>query len=145
MWQPRDRRFFPTERAWKWWNTRYADRVAGITALGDGSLTIKLFDERHSVHRVIWAMVNGIWPADIVRHRDGDKTNNRISNLFATTRVECQRSIKTSATGVPGVYVGPKSSFIVDIWVAGRSRYIGTFACIDKAKAARLAAERVYR
>jgi len=144
-WRERPQRLFPDKRSWAWWNSRYAGKPAGETRLPDGSRTIKLFDQRHQVHRVIWAMQTGRWPGDIVRHRDGDHSNNRFDNLYDTTRVECQRSIRTSATGEPGVYALKSERLVASIWVNGRTVYLGTFGTVAAARDARLAAERVYR
>jgi len=61
------------------------------THLENGYQRITISDQfgkfNAKVHRVIWIAVHGI-PADrlVVCHRDNDKTNNRIANLFLQTK-----------------------------------------------------------
>jgi len=111
----------------------------------DGGFSIRLFEQRYRTHRVIWAMQTGTWPGDIVRHRDGDRSNNRFDNLYDTTRVECQQSTRSSATGEPGVYVHRGKRYLARLWAEGRSLYLGSFGTVEEAKEARCAAERKYR
>lgn len=43
----------------------------------------------HSVHRFVYEFFNGQIPEGlVVNHKDGDKTNNRVSNLEAVTQYE---------------------------------------------------------
>ena len=57
------------------------------------------------VHRIAWLLYYGEWP-EIIDHKDGDPSNNRITNLRNCTHSENLRNTKPrkNATGVKGVY-----------------------------------------
>ena len=46
------------------------------------------------VHRVIWCMVYGTWPSDLIDHINGDRRDNRLSNLREATRAMNARNKK---------------------------------------------------
>lgn len=52
-------------------------RVVGITFQGKAGIYLQ--------HRIVFALVTGEWPAGMLDHIDGDRTNNAISNLRPCT------------------------------------------------------------
>lgn len=54
--------------------------VAG-TNHSEGYRRIVVDSKFYYAHRLAWLYVNGNWPANSIDHIDGDRSNNRISNL----------------------------------------------------------------
>jgi hypothetical protein len=57
-------------------------------------------------HRVIWLLTHGEWPNGMLDHKDGNASNNAISNLRLATNAQnqCNRVAKASSvTGLKGV------------------------------------------
>jgi len=46
-----------------------------------GRHVISVLGSRHYANRLAWLLVKGEWPRDVVRFRDGDRTNLKWSNL----------------------------------------------------------------
>jgi hypothetical protein len=92
------------------------------------------------VHRIIWAMVNGIEPEHI-DHIDGDGLNNRIENLRSVSHEQNMKNQKmhnTNTTGVAGVsYRKDSGRWRARIMNNGSSINLGTFATLEQAAAAR--------
>lgn len=106
--------------------------------------TFVLFHKRYYTHRVIWEIVNGPIPEGMcIDHIDGNGLNNRLSNLRITTLSGNQRNkriSKNSRTGITGVFHhGNGKGF--NVTCAGQ--YVGYFIDINKAAAARKAAEAI--
>ena len=99
-------------------------------------------------HRVAWAIFYGHEPIGQIDHINGDKTDNRITNLRCVTNQENSKNTKvrkTNKSGVTGVYRHSKC----DLWVAqitvdGKTHHIGSYNCIDEAKKARKQAEETF-
>ena len=104
---------------------------------------------RRPAHRLIWLYVYGEFPAGEVDHIDGDRSNNRLSNLRAVTRAvnaQNQRSAKrTNTSGLLGVSPAPRGSikrWMAQITVGGKKRYLGTFSTPEDAHEAYVAEKR---
>ncbi|WP_446719173.1 HNH endonuclease signature motif containing protein [Halocynthiibacter sp. C4] len=99
-------------------------------------------------HRVIWAMFYGRWPAKDIDHINGDRTDNRISNLRHVSRAENARNSSRSSantSGRTGVYKVKKSGkWNARIRVDGRFINLGFFKEFEAACAARAVAESKY-
>jgi len=60
--------------------TRVIGKPAGRVE-ANGYWHVKIDNVLHASHRLIWLLVYGEWPTGMIDHIDGDRTNNRISNL----------------------------------------------------------------
>ena len=112
-------------------------KVGYYVAALDGTL--------YYVHRLIWAHQTGEWP-DVIDHKDRDKTNNRWSNLRSVTDSANKHNWpmqNNNTSGVAGVWLHKQSGkWAAEIKVSGKKRYLGLFADINSAAAARAAAKR---
>lgn len=82
----------------------------------------------YAVHRLIWKMIYGV-DAKNIDHIDGDRTNNRISNLRDVTHQQNMMNRKKrcdSKNSYKGVYK-LKNSWIAEIWFMNKRYYIGSF------------------
>jgi hypothetical protein len=125
------------------WNGKYAGKHAGgMTSTGYWVVNIRCV--HHSAHHIVWRVANGYWPSEL-DHIDGDRLNNRLSNLREVTRTENQRNRGVSPshpTGVFGVTFNKKAQKWRAV-IAGRSvrKHLGLFTSFEDAVAARRAAE----
>ncbi len=97
-------------------------------------------------HRLIWFIVTGSWPADLVDHQNGVGTDNRWSNLRPATyrqNAHNRRPGKRSKTGRIGVCQDQATGkWMAHIGVNGKSLTLGRFRCFDDAVSVRCEAER---
>jgi hypothetical protein len=99
-------------------------------------------------HRLAWLYVTGEWPTGQIDHINGDKTDNRWSNLRDVDGHANQQNRKTawgpSSTGFVGVTARPHG-FVAQIRIAGKQTYIGSFRTAEAAHAAYLEAKRKHQ
>lgn len=137
-WRERPRKYFRSELDWKRWNGHYAGTKA-FTADCQGYRHGCIFGQQQRAHRVIWKLVTGEDPPADIDHEDGNRSNNRIANLFPRTRSEnCknQKVRSTNSSGVMGVHWDSRNKK----WRA--QIHIGSFDTLEAAAAARRQAER---
>jgi hypothetical protein len=126
------------------WNSRHAGKEA-LTKTVNGYRGGRLNYRYVLAHRVIWKMMTGEDPIEI-DHIDGDRQNNRWSNLRDATssdnsRNSAMRSDNTS--GVIGVVWHKRHrKWMAGTSIGGKYQFLGLFDDFDKAVAARKAAER---
>ena len=148
MWHPRPIEMFPDERTFKGWNTKYAGKEA-LTAVNDqGYRGGRIFCVCHNAHRVAWAVYHGAWPAKQIDHINGNKADNRITNLRDVSQTENLRNTVTYSTNTSGVcgvsWRKETCKWRAQITLRGKSCHLGYFADFDDAVAARKAAEVKY-
>ena len=126
------------------WNYRYAGTVAGARD-AYGYLQISLLKKRLKAHRIVWALHHGEWPPDRldIDHIDGDRTNNRPSNLRLAERAQNlhnSRAHRDNQSGYKGVCRASKKSggtgWIAQIMVRGMYQYLGRFDTAQEAAVA---------
>lgn len=78
-------------------NAHYAGKLA-FTAKNQGYHRGKIDGVHYSAHRVIWKMATGEEPASI-DHINGDRADNRLSNLRACTHAENCRNYAKKPVG----------------------------------------------
>jgi len=111
-----------------------------------GYLVIRVAGVLYLAHRLAWLYVHGQWPAGEVDHIDGDKVNNRITNLRDVPDVVNQQNIrkpkKNNRSGYLGVWETPSGTFVASVHANGRTNHLGTFADKELAHAAYVDAKR---
>ena len=81
---------------------RNTGKEAG-TIGGHGYRRVSVSGANTSSHRVMWLLHTGSLPFDMVDHIDGDKLNNKISNLRAVSRRDNGRNARRSKANKSGV------------------------------------------
>ena len=116
--------------------------VAG-TRMKRGYIHIGINRRFHYAHRLAWLYVHGSIPTDEIDHINEDKSDNRISNLrIADHGPNNIRSKARATSGAIGVYPAGDSRWQAQLQWEGTVHYLGCFATIEEAKAARDAAAR---
>lgn len=126
-------------------NARSGDVAGCLTPYG--YLVINIDGKLYMCHRLAWLYMTGGWPSDLdVDHIDGNRANNRWSNLRLATRSQnlSNRQGGKGKTGVRGVTLSPKGRYVAKIWVRYRPIHIGTYDTLEEAKRAREAAGHKY-
>lgn len=146
-WKRRDRRFFTSNRACSTWNSRYAGKPA-LVGLSKGYRTGRIFDRCVKAHRVIWALYYGEWPKGDIDHINGNRADNRVSNLRLVdhqTNCKNQRLRSNNSSGITGVYWYARGrKWVAYINVDGSMKYLGRFDVLEEAVEARAAADEKY-
>lgn len=127
---------YPAERHAKVWNSKHVGKPA-LNAMAANGYRHGVFDNvDYLQHRIIWKLAHGTDP-NFIDHLNGDRSDNRLSNLRSVTFNENMRNRKISSnntSGFPGVYFEKRSQlWIVQLEIEGRVSYVGGY--VDKADA----------
>lgn len=129
------------------WNARYAGREAG-SPHNEGYTRVSLNGTRFLAHRLAWALHYGAWPLDQIDHINGDRADNRISNLRQANNTANSRNAgvgKRNTTGVIGVcWCKNRNKWQAAITVDRITRFLGYYTDKEAAIAARKRAEEKY-
>lgn len=109
---------------------RDISKTAG-TVLGDGYKAISTTFGVIKVHRICWYLHYGYWPDNYLDHVDGDKTNNRITNLRLVTNQQNSFNSKPHKDGsskYKGVTFDKKNGkWFSRICRDGKTKFLGYF------------------
>lgn len=130
-------------KAAKHWASRFSGKQAG-SRRKDGYVMICIDGVNHMAHRIVWKITNGHDPV-YIDHIDGDKGNNRITNIRDVSHVVNMKNkslYKSNKSGVPGVEFHKRDCvWVAKIGVDGSQVQLGAFETASEAIAARIAGE----
>lgn len=134
-----------------YWKIRTSNRVklgaeAGSRVDADRAyIRIAVDGVLYYAHRLAWFYVYGEWPSKDVDHINGDKADNRISNLrdvARSTNMENWRNVvRNTKAGLLGV-TRDKTKYVAAIHCAGKAKRLGSFDTPEEAHKAYLDAKR---
>lgn len=113
-----------------------ADMVAGINN-GRGHIVVRVDGRLLMAHRIIWKMVTGEEPSELIDHADTDGTNNIWTNLREADNSQNMmnaRLSKRNKSGAKGVWKHPNGRFTASIRAANRQYYLGMFGTKEEAE-----------
>jgi len=131
--------------AGRWGEIKAGSSAGGIDS--EGYLAIRIDGHLYRCHRLAWLYVTGEWPAQLVDHRDGVRTNNRFDNLRDESRrlnqENMRRPMSNNTTGFLGVHFNKAAQkFEAFINVNGKKKYLGLYDTGELASEAYLRAKR---
>ncbi len=103
FWRRRSVEHFKSKNSWARWNNMHAGKQCFTQVSNRGYLTGKVCGKTMSAHRVAWAVHFGSFPENQIDHINGQKTDNRISNLRDVRPVDNQRNLSKSTRNTSGV------------------------------------------
>lgn len=108
---------------------RAGSRAGNLDVMG--YIRVRVLGTLHHGHRLAWLMTSGAWPALEIDHANGNRSDNRISNLRLATRVQQgqNKSIQRNNTsGFKGVcWFKPRKKWKAEIQVNRKSVHLGYF------------------
>ena len=104
-----------------------------------GYVAINTHGKRYMAHVLAWLYMTGEWPAEEVDHINGQRSDNRWTNLRAATRQQQQFNMpahQDSRHGTKGVHLYKEKYWCAKIRLNGRQTHIGTFKTKEAAEEA---------
>lgn len=142
-WKTRERRWFNSVNKWRGWNTRYAGTEAFTAIRANGYAVGNLLGFHIRKHHVIWCMAFGFWPKE-VDHVNGDRADNRLTNLRLVDRQANTRNASLSTrnkSGVIGVRQVESGKWLVEIGINHKTIGLGRYNSMEEAVIIRKNAE----
>ena len=117
--------------------------------LYNGYREIGIDSKKYKAHRLAWLYVNGEMPKNLIDHIDGNRSNNKISNLREATYQENSENYKTPQTNKSGVknvsWYKNLNKWVVSISVKQTGKTIGYFDDLELAELVAIEARNKYR
>lgn len=129
------------------WHKRNRGLCAG-SKKRNGYIEIQLQGKMLKAHRLAWILVYGDLADDVeIDHLDGDRSNNRLSNLRAVNRNINQqnqrKARKDNRTGLLGVSRSG-SGWKAELRINGKKVNVGTYKTPELAHQAYVSAKRIH-
>ncbi len=125
---------------------RKYERETIVKAISHSGYLVVTFKKKLvKVHHLIYLYMTGNYPDRYVDHIDGDRVNNKWSNLRLVHKVDNQRNQgvqQRNKTGRTGVYwYPPLNKYHAQITTCGKKHHLGYFSEFEDAVKARRKAE----
>ena len=122
-------------------------QIAGYTCKKTGYRHVGIDYRQYLEHRLAWLYVYGNWPINDIDHIDGDKLNNRLSNLrdvSVSVNIQNQRRPQSgNKSGYLGVHWDSRDkTWLSTIGLRGKKIRIGSFKTAEEASAAYITKKR---
>jgi hypothetical protein len=140
-------KYDPDTGIFTWRASRRRCRVGDVCGCKakHGYWFVRLDDVLYTGHRLAWLYIHGVWPKNQIDHIDGDRLNNRTSNLREATNAENAQNVRgarsSSKSGVLGVRK-ENSKWLAEIKLGGVGKRIGLFNTPEEAHEAYLREKR---
>lgn len=145
-WTPRDDASFPNVTAAKIYKRRFEGRPAFTCIGSQGYPCCRIKQVLVTAHRAAFAVMTGEWPPEQVDHVNGDRRDNRWTNLRLASQDMNSRNMampKRNTSGRVGVtFDRSRQKWMAQGWAEKRKFYLGRFDRLEQAAAARVAFER---
>ena len=115
-------------------NRQLKGSKAGIVSIY-GYLTVH-YKKRYRKNRLVWLIVTGSWPVGQIDHINGDRTDDRFSNLRECSQNQNmwnRRVHKNNKLGIKGVHKNG-NGYIAYIMQFRHRIYLGYFKTVNEAK-----------
>lgn len=139
-WNSRDLSMFVDTRSFNVFHSQFANKKAGYVVVKEDRsyIHLQLLDYgKLLAHRVVWKMHYGSEPPDIIDHKDGDGTNNRIDNLREANIFQNGWNSKKNSrnkSGYKGVsFNSEKNKWRAAIHIQGKTRLLGYYNTPEEA------------
>jgi hypothetical protein len=123
---------------------RVGQRVGCVNRAG--YLQIQIAGTIYYGHRLAWLYVHGEWPAEMIDHINGSRSDNRISNLRDVSSQLNVQNVKSARrdnkSGFLGVSLHSDGRWQARIKMRGQYKSLGLFASPEAASEVYLAAKR---
>lgn len=132
------------------WRIKYSRKVVPGSVAGGrnvaGYIVIGIDGVCYYAHRLAWFYVNGQWP-DQIDHKDGDRSNNKWSNLRIATHQQNVLNAKLACNNTSG-FKGVSWHKAANKWSAYiilnlKKKHLGLFETAEEAHQAYLKAARM--
>lgn len=112
----------------------------------NGYVRISLDGQKHLAHRLAWIHVHGALPPNDIDHINGNRSDNRLSNLRGVTHAENHQNRHSPNKGSTSKYLGVSWYKAYQKWMSritlnGRSIFLGYFETEEAAAAAYITAK----
>ena len=125
---------------------KIGDEVSTVNAYG--YVVVGILSCRVPAHRVAWAIYHGKWPNGEIDHINGNRSDNRISNIRdvqPTQNKQNMQMYKNNKSGCTGIFYNKiNKNWRARITVDKKVIEIGSFTNLNDAIAARKEAEAKY-
>lgn len=123
------------------WNKQFVGKPAITSITEAGYFRGAVKGKQVNAHRIVWAIAHGRWPKGLIDHINGDRQDNRISNLRETDHIgngqnaKISKANKSGHTGIS--WCKQQEKWKVQLRDNRRKRTIGRFKELADAVAAK--------